>query len=165
MFNWIWKQPLSSENENVYYTVQRLNNNFIKEHNYLVNNEYVIEKNTSKILPNNIWKNKIELSKSDYDGNIIQMTKTPNNMLAEDYQHLDVWKKQEVYADFDFNKYRSFRDKYGYVNSYKKMPFHFDRDPESFGLVHRNPERASLTDTPRAYDNDEYYRAKGLLRK
>jgi hypothetical protein len=192
MFDWIWTQPLAFGADNNYYAVQRLNNNFINEHKFIydqtqitysdnvnVNNlnysninrqDCQINKGNSlqtvaTVQQDNNWNDLIQINKSDYYGNIIQTTKSPKNMLAHDYQNLDVWKKQEVYADFDFDKYRSFRDQYGYANCYKKMPFHFDRDPESFGLTHRDPERASLSDAPRAYDNDEYYRAKGLLRK
>jgi hypothetical protein len=125
-------------------------------------NKGIVSKNLYEVLPDNVWKDNFKLTKPDWNGNITTMNKKGGEMMADYFQHLDVWKKQEVYADFDFNKYRSFRDKYGYVNSYKKIPWNFDRDPNSFGLVDRNPMRASLEDTPRAYDNEEYYKAKGL---
>jgi hypothetical protein len=185
MNKWIWLQKLPSDDieyEYLGYIIKRINSDFINEHKHLIkrpevmytnsqklpnlqdgsrelNNGYQAD-NTYTILPENVYKDQFKISFRDNTDNITSINKSGKDMMPWDYQNWDVWKKQEVYADFDFEKYRSFRDKYGYVNSYRTIPRNVDRDPESFGLVARDPMRASLSDVPRAYDNDEYYRAK-----
>jgi hypothetical protein len=187
MNEWIWKQKMPADdidNEYTEYIVKRLNNNFINEHKYMIKKADVMYTDGQKlpnmktrndinygsqydsiytIAPENVYKDQFQIVSRDNAGNLVKMSKAGKDMMPWDYQNWDVWKKQEVYADFDFEKFRSFRTKYGYVNDYRTIPRHVDRDPESFGLDQRDPFRASLTDTPRAYDNDEYYRAKGIV--
>jgi len=186
MEDWIWKQKLPADDaDNSYklYVMKRLNNNFVKQHGYLIersnvtytnmpvvqNMNMAIQMNTNQeygqqydINPesNNVYHNKFKIVTRNENGDIIQTFKKGAEMMPWDYQNFDVWKKQETYADFDFEKWRSFRDGYGYAGIY--IPRNVDRDPESFGLTHRDPERASLADVPRAYDNSEYFKAKGI---
>lgn len=187
MNEWIWKQELPADDieyDYAEYLVKRLNNDFIKSHQFLIMKIDMIytdgqtlpiyqdgtreynngnQKETyCSINPDNVYRDKFKIISRDANGNLVQSNKAGKDMMPSDYQNWDVWKKIEVDADFDFNKYRSFRGKYGYVNDYKVIPRLVDRDPETFGLTHRDPLRASLTDSPRIYDNDEYYRAKGL---
>lgn len=187
MREWVWRQKLPADDidrEMALYTAHRFNVDFISAHKSLIKRPDVIYSESQKlpnlqdggeinrgyqadttytVMPDNVWRDQFKLTTTDYNGNIIQATKAGGHMLAQDYQNLDVWSKQEVYADFDFEKFRSFRDKYGYVNSYKKIPWHIDHDPDTFSLPHRDPKRASLADTPRqAYGNDEYWQAKNI---
>jgi hypothetical protein len=112
------------------------------------------------VLPDRVHNSKYRMAMRDEQDQIHRYEKKGRDMMPQDYQNWDVWREQTTYADFDFEKFRSFRDKYGYANAY--IPRNFDRDPESFGLTHRNPLEASLTNQVYAYDNDEYLRAKGL---
>lgn len=179
MTAWIWNQQISSNELNYNkYTIDRLNNNFMNSHKYMINapnvmftkvqaadihtrvntgNRYT---NQYDIKPDNVYRDLFRMSQSDYNGKITESYKKGKDIMPWEYGSLDLWKKQETYADFDFEKWRSFRDTYGYAGTY--IPRNVDRDPESFGLTHRDPERASLSDVPRAFDNSDYYRAKGL---
>lgn len=188
MQKWIWKQAMPADDVNnnyERYVLKRLNNNFLKEFNYLIEKPNVVYVNAPKVKGvnkagsqintpnemeqqyniiidknNNVYKEKFKVVSRDNNDNIVQSYKNGGDIMACDYQNMDVWKKQETYADFNFEKWRSFRDGYGYAGTY--IPRNVDRNPDSFGLTHRNPERASLSDAPRAYDNSEYYRAKGI---
>lgn len=180
MNDWIWKQPEPADDvdrEYPLYVMQRYNQNFIDQHQYLVAKpclEYATVPKMSKngpnygcqtetycnVLPQNVYRDKFIITSRNPDGSLSQEYKKGADMMPSDYQNWDVWKKRDTYADFDFEKFRSFRDRYGYAGTY--IPRNVDRDPNSFGLVHRDPMRASLSDTPRAYDNSEYFKAKGI---
>ncbi len=180
MNEWIWRQKLPADDTDCgypYYIMQRYNRNFINDHQFLVtkpNIKYAqIQKMSDNgpnygrqtetygmVLPQNVYRDKYLISTRNSDGSLRQDYKKGGDMMPEDYQNWDVWKKRETYADFDFEKFRSFRDRYGYAGTY--IPRNVDRDPESFGLTHRDPMRASLADVPRAYDNSEYFKAKGI---
>lgn len=185
MNDWIWKQTLPKDSKNADYGeyVQcRFNEQFIRDHRFLIKKADVMytsglrlpnmldgarEINSANkpdlfytVLPDGVHDKKFRITKRDANDNIIGYEKKGRDMMPADYQNWDVWREQTTYADFDFEKYRSFRDKYGYANAY--IPRNVDRDPESFGLTHRNPLEASLTNQVYAYDNDEYMRAKGL---
>jgi hypothetical protein len=184
---WIWKQKMPTDDiEYSYaeYLVKRLNNDFIESHRFLIKRVDVMYTDGRKIqnmrnsshevnndnqpdtfytvMPENVYNDKFKIVSRDNSGNLLHVNKLGKDMMPGDYQNWDVWKKQETYADFDFDRFRSFRGKYGYVNDYKTIPRNVDRDPETFGLVHRDPFRASLENETRAYDNDEYFRAKGI---
>lgn len=187
MNDWIWKQkkPADDTDQNYpFYIMKRYNQDFITDHSYLIkkpnitymqnpkissyNNSNTLNYGESKdnfynIKPDNLFKDKFLITKRNEDGSIDKSYKKGGEMMPWDYQNWDVWKKEETYADFDFEKFRSFRDRYGYAGNY--IPRNVDRDPESFGLTHRDPMRASLSDTPRAYDNSDYFKAKGIYNK
>jgi hypothetical protein len=186
MKQWIYDQQLPTDSYNLEYpeyTLCRLNENFIGAHQSMIKTPNVKfyngprlpnlldggrdYNNTGRpdnfytISPDNVYRDKYRLvaPDSNTDG-LVGKIKAGKYMMAQDYQYMDVWKSQTTYADFDFEKFRSFRDGYGYANAY--IPRHIDRDPDSFGLTHRNPLEASLTNQIYGYDNDEYMRAKGI---
>ena len=167
MKNWITMQKIKYNRDFALYDMERLNQNFLDDHQYLLSNLNISfiktdnEKNYEyNIEPDNVWKDVYEINTFDNNNNLVKKIVKAKDMTVQDYINIDVWKPRNVYADFDFEKFRSFRDQYGYANA--KIPRNYDKDPASFGLVHRDPKRASLEDTPRAYDNSGYYEAKGL---
>lgn len=187
MNNWIWEQSVPVDDidaDYAEYTVCRLNTNFISAHRYLVDkpnvsyaaqprvpalnqathsqyNTGIEYEDVYNVDADNVYRDKFKIVARDEYGNLKRGYKAGANMMPQDYQNWDVWRPRNVYADFDFEKYRSFRDQYGYAGNY--IPRNEDRDPASFGLATRDPFRASLSDVPRAYDQDEYMRAKGIL--
>lgn len=165
MNKWISKKYIDDTIHIDVYMLNRLNADFIAEyckrirtpHAKFIDNKYILNADLE-----NVFNDKYQINESLDDGTIQYNKKSAKDFTLQDFKQIDFWKSRNIYADFDFEKYKSFRDGYGYVNSYRTIPRHFDRDPSTFGLVHRDSNRASLTDTPRAFDNDEYYRAKGL---
>ncbi len=156
------------------YAIDRLNQNFVQSRQHAnaewgwgsedFNPQNMINRSRDgaiyNVSPDNPYRDQFAITTTLADGSIVQSHKKGKDMMPADYQNWDVWRPQTTYADFDFEKFRSFRNFYGCAGT--KISRHVDRDPESFGLTHRDPFRASLEDTPRAWDNREYLAAKGL---
>lgn len=104
MSNWIenYSGPTES-NENI---VDFLNKIFIRKCSDLF--EYQTTQNIDvSALDSNVYRAELTLGTCDGDDNIVTTTKKYNNLMAADYQNIDVWAEQTTEVSFDRNKYRN----------------------------------------------------------
>jgi hypothetical protein len=143
MRSWIndYTGPLNSSGDVITY----LNNLFVKSCYDLY--EYKTNMQLGKHIDSNVYRSQLTIGICDIDDNVVTEVKKYKDLLASDYQNIDVWAPKEISVSSD-----NFRNKNRFPVNQKSMHVrHYDTSNEGY---HAKPEHSSINNILNGYGSD-----------